>query len=160
MPVERVGAQAGAHLRHHRGRADAVAHHVAGDERDAAARERERVVPVAADPAAPDRRAVARRQLEPGHDRQPLRDEALLERLDDAALVEQPRAVDRRGRAVGRELEQLGVLGREHARRQRADVQHADHAAVAEQRHAEQRADPALAQDRVQDVGVVDVLDR
>ena len=29
-----------------------------------------------------------------------------------------------------------------------------------QQRHAEQRADPALAQDRVEDVGVVDVLDR
>ena len=127
MAVERVGAQAGAHLRHHRRGADAVAHHVAGHERDAAAAERERVVPVAADPAAPHRGAVARGQLEPGDDRQPLRHEALLERLDDAALVERPRALDRGGRAVGGELEQLRVFVREDPRRERAHVQHADH---------------------------------
>ena len=40
-----------------------------------------------------------------------------------------------------------------------ADVQHAEHALLDEQRHAEQRADALLAQDRVEDVGVVDVLD-
>ena len=52
------------------------------------------------------------------------------------------------------------VLGGEHARHERADVQHADDLALDQQRHAEQRADPALAQDRVEDVGVVDVLDQ
>ena len=43
---------------------------------------------------------------------------------------------------------------------ERADVQHADHAPLDEQRHAQQRADALLAQDRVEDVRVVDVLDR
>ena len=42
---------------------------------------------------------------------------------------------------------------------ERADVQHADHVAANDQRHAEHRLDPLLAQDRVHDVGVVDVVE-
>ena len=42
---------------------------------------------------------------------------------------------------------------------ERADVEHADHVAAREQRHAEQRLDPLLAQDRVEHVGVVDVVE-
>ena len=159
VPVERVGAQPGAHLGHHRRRADAVAHDVADDQRDALAAEAERVVPVAADPAAPHRGPVAGGEHEPGDARQRVGHEAALEHLDDAALMERPRALDRRRGAVGGELEQLGVGVGEFARRERADVQHADHGALDEQRDAEQRADAALAQDRVEDVGVVDVGD-
>ena len=51
-------------------------------------------------------------------------------------------------------------VGGEVAGGEAADVQDADHAALDEQRDAEQRADALLAQDRVVDVGVVDVLDR
>jgi hypothetical protein len=39
-------------------------------------------------------------------------------------------------------------------------VQYADHPALHEQRHPEQRAQALLAQDRVDDLGLVDVLDR
>jgi hypothetical protein len=74
--------------------------------------------------------------------------------------VEGARALDRGRGPVGGELQQVGVGRDEQARRQRADVQHTDHVALHEQRDAEQRADALLAQDRVQDVGVVDVLDR
>ena len=109
MAVERVGPQAGPHLGHHRRRADAVAHHVADDERDAAAGERERVVPVAADPAARARPGGSGRPAPARDARQRLGHEAALEHLDDAALVEQPRALDRGRGAVGGELQQLGV---------------------------------------------------
>ena len=60
--------------------------------------------------------------------------------------------------ALGDELEQLDVVRVERARDERADVEHADHARRrTSERHAEQRLDPLLAQDRVEDVGVVDV---
>ena len=48
----------------------------------------------------------------------------------------------------------------EAARAERADVQDAEHAALDEQRDAEQRADALLAQDRVDDLVVVEVEDR
>ena len=87
-----------------------------------------------------------------------------LERLQAQAgvalLREQVRVLDGERRAVGGELEQLAVVGRELARGQAADVQHAERPALDEQRDAEQRADALLAQDRVEDVGVVDVGDR
>ena len=85
--------------------------------------------------------------------------QATLERLGQAALLVQPRVLDRHRDAVGGELEQVALVGGEVARGEAADVQDADHAAFDEQRDAEQRADALLAQDRVEDVGVVDVLD-
>ena len=72
----------------------------------------------------------------------------------------QLRVLDRQRGAVGGVLEQLAVLVGERARGERAHVQHAERAPLDEQRDAEQRADALLAQDRVHDVGVVDVLDR
>ncbi len=80
-------------------------------------------------------------------------------RAGAALLLEQVRVVDRQRGAIGDELEQLAVAGRELARGQAADVEDADRAPPDEQRDAEQRADPLLAQDRVVDVGVVDVGD-
>jgi hypothetical protein len=75
------------------------------------------------------------------------------------ALRVQARVLDRDRGAVGGELEQVGLAVVEVAARERADVHHADHAPLDEQRHAEQGADALLAQDRVEDVRVVDVLD-
>ena len=75
-------------------------------------------------------------------------------------LMAQRRVLDRHRDAVGRELEQLGLVVGEAAGGEAADVQDADHAALDEQRDAEQGADALLAQDRVEDVGVVDVVDR
>jgi hypothetical protein len=57
-------------------------------------------------------------------------------------------------------LKQVALIAVEHARRQAADVQDADDAALDDQRDAEQGLDALLAQDRVEDVGVVDVVDR
>jgi hypothetical protein len=63
------------------------------------------------------------------------------------------------GGAVGRKLKKLGIVLREDPGRERADVEHAEDVSVHEQRNAEERLDALLAQDRVEDVGMVDVVD-
>ena len=91
-----------------------------------------------------------------------------LQRIDDGAVglrraarsrVVEHRVVDREGGAVGGDLEELGVGVGELARRERADVEDAEDPALDQERDAEQRPDALLAQDRVEDVGVVDVGD-
>jgi hypothetical protein len=153
-----VGAQGGPQLGHDGGGGDPVPDHVADGDRDTALRELEEVVPVAAEAAALGR-DVARRDLEPGDAGQLGGQQRALERLGHPALLEQLGVLDRRRRAVGGELEQLLVLRGELAEGEGADVQYADHAALDQQRDAEQRLDALLAQDRVVDVGVVDVGD-
>ena len=66
--------------------------------------------------------------------------------------------VDRDRGAVAGELQQVDVVDGELARHERANVQHAHDLAAHEQRHAEQRLDPLLPQDRVHNVRVVDVV--
>ena len=73
--------------------------------------------------------------------------------------LEESAVLDRERCAVGRELEQLGLLLGELTRRQGPDVDDADDAAADEQRRAQERLDPLLPQDRVEHVGVIDVLD-
>ena len=58
--------------------------------------------------------------------------------------------LDRQRGAVGGELEQRRVLVGELARALGADVQHADRAALVAQRHAQQRPDAGLAQERLE----------
>src|SRR5919202_79796 len=62
-------------------------------------------------------------------------------------------------RPLGYPLEQVDVVGCEGAVRQRPHVDDADHFAAHGQRNPEQRLDPLLAQDRVEDVRAVDVVD-
>ena len=69
----------------------------------------------------------------------------------------EPRLLDGECGAVGGELEEVAVVVGELAGGEAADVQDADDAALDQQRDAEQGADALLAQDRVEDVGVVDV---
>ena len=84
----------------------------------------------------------------------------VLRRLARTPLAfEEPGVVDRERGAVGRDLQEVAVLGREVAGGERADVQDADDAAPDDERDAEEAADPLLAQDRVEDVGMVDVGD-
>jgi hypothetical protein len=71
----------------------------------------------------------------------------------------QARVLDRDRGAVGGELQHLDVLVPEGAPGERADVEHADDAVADDERHAEHRPDPLLAQDRVHHVGVVDVVE-
>ena len=67
--------------------------------------------------------------------------------------------VDGERRAVGRDLEERAVVVGEVAGGERADVEDADDAAFDEEGDAEEGADPLLAEDRVEDVAVVDVGD-
>nr|WP_210748553.1 hypothetical protein [Actinomadura latina] len=53
----------------------------------------------------------------------------------------------------GGELEELGVVRGEPARRERPDVQDADQRAAADERHAEQGPEPPLDQQRVEHAG-------
>ena len=82
-----VGAERVAQLTHRRGGAQPVAHHVPHHQRHAPVGPLERVVPVAADRGAAAGRQVARRQPEPLDLRQPLRQQAALERLGDRVLA-------------------------------------------------------------------------
>ena len=109
MPVARVGAQRGPQLGHHGRRADPVPDHVAGDERDAAAAEREGVVPVAAEPGAAGRQ-VAARQLEPGDPAQ-VGQEAALEDVREPALLVELGVLDGDRRATRRQLQQVPLVG-------------------------------------------------
>ncbi len=84
-------------------------------------------------------------------------DEAQLQLVEGDHLVVDAGLLDRDGEPLGDELEQLGVVPRERARRQGADVQDADDVLADRERHAEQGLDPLLAQERVVHVGVIDV---
>ena len=93
------------------------------------------------------------------HRPQLARDE--LRRLARVALARvELRLRDRERGAVGGQLQEVAVVVGELARGEAADVQDADDAALDEERDAEQGLDALLAQDRVEDVGVVDVEDR
>ena len=74
-------------------------------------------------------------------------------------LPEQARPLDRRCRASRGEFEHRQVACIKDAGHQRTDVQHPDEVTFDDQRDPEQGADPLFAQDRVHDVGVVDVGD-
>ena len=74
-------------------------------------------------------------------------------------LLVEARPFDRERDALRHQLEQLDVGVRESPRHERADVQHADHLTVDAQRHAEHRLDALLAKDRIDHVGVVDVVE-
>src|SRR5205823_11979701 len=61
--------------------------------------------------------------------------------------------------SIGRELERVDVVALEVTVVQRADMENADRGAVDDQRDAEHRLDPLLPQKRIEDVGVVDVVE-
>src|SRR5438105_8388966 len=88
------------------------------------------------------------------------RDEAVPGLVEPAQLLVEDRALHPERGPLRRSLEELDVLRAEAARLERTDVDHADDAVTCDQRGAEERLDPFLAQERIQYVGVVDVLDR
>ena len=105
------GAHRDPHLAHDGGRAQALAHHVADDQRDATLVDLDAVVPVAADLRVLGERAVGREQAEALEGGQPGRQQRLLERgrRVDHRLVGQ-RALQRLPALVGQTGEELGVL--------------------------------------------------
>ena len=158
MPVCGVGAHGGPQLGHDRRRLDTVTHDVADRDPDAAAGEREDVVPVAAEAAAGGGQ-VAGGRLDAEAVADLHRQQPPLQHLGDATLLVEPGVLEGEGGAVGGELEEIVLVGGEFAWGEAADVQDADDGAFDEQRDAEQGLDALLAQDRVEDVGVVDVGD-
>jgi hypothetical protein len=76
-----------------------------------------------------------------------------------ASAVSRASRFDGERGAVAGELEQVALLLGELARREAPDVQHPDDAAAHDERDAEQGLDALLAQDRVVDVGVLEVGD-
>ena len=84
----------------------------------------------------------------------------VLDPLARGALgLEEARMLDRERGPVGHELEQLDLVLLEVAQMKRADVENASHVSLHDERDAEHRLDPLLTQDRVEDVGVVDVVE-
>ena len=73
--------------------------------------------------------------------------------------LEEARVLDRERGAVGHELQQLDLVLVEGAVAERADVEHAAHLSLDDERDAEHRLDPLLPQERVEDVRVVDVVE-
>ena len=85
------------------------------------------------------------------------RDEVQLHLVEPDHLLVHARLLDRERRALGDELQQLDVAVAEVVQVQRSDVQHTDDDVPHDERDAEHRLDPLLAQDGVENVGVVDV---
>ena len=84
----------------------------------------------------------------------------VLDPLARGALgLEEPRMLDRERRPVAHELQQLDLVVVEGARPERADVEDAADLPLHDERHAEHRLDSLLAQERVEDVPVVDVVE-
>ena len=104
-----------------------MARDVADRDRDAAVVEDDHVVPVAADPRVGLGGQIAGGHGESGDERERGRQQASLERLDDASLVLVAAGVaNRQRRAVGEQAEQRDLLRAEVAPRQRADLERSD----------------------------------
>lgn len=158
---DRVGVQGGPQLTHQRRSAEAVSDHVADRHSQMPAGQLEDVIPVAAHLVAG--RQVAGGGADPDHVDQPLGQQAALQHHGAAMLVFQcrvePGPLDAGRRPGCGHVEQGQILLVEGARSERSDVQHADQNSLHDQRHAEQRADARLAEDRIEDVGVIDIGD-
>ena len=129
MAVGRVGAHGGAQLGHDGGCLDPVPDHVADGHGDAAAREREDVVPVPAEAAARGGE-IAGGGLEAGDVGEPGGQEPALHRLGHPPLLVEACLFDGEGGAVAGELEEVAFVVGEFAWGEAADVQDAEDACL------------------------------
>jgi hypothetical protein len=158
---EGVGVKGGSELAHQGRGPDPVADDIPDHDPQLAVGELEQVVPVPA-------HLVGSREV-PGGGRdseglhQAFRKQAPLQDLRDLVLVleggVQPCSLDARPCTACCHLQDGEVRGPELARDQRPHMQDADQIPLDDHRDAEQRADAFLAQDWVQDVGVIHVGD-
>ena len=107
----------------------------------------EHVIPVAADMTGP--RHVPGGDLHRGQGRQRRGHQAALQGERGGMVLACPQRLHGHRRPVGGQLEQRGIVGGEHPVLQRPGVQHPEHRAVDQQRHAHQRPDTPLQQQRV-----------
>ena len=142
--VQRKGAQRAAELAHYRGGMEAATDDVADCDSESPAGKRERVVPVTAD-LGRCRRYVATGNRHPRHVGQG-RYQVSLQCIGQPLFALGQAALDRDSGTVTRALQEVRVLVGEFPARERSHVQYADHAALHEQRHTEQRLEALLAQ--------------
>jgi hypothetical protein len=149
-------AQGAAHPAHdHRAREPGPGH-VTGHHAQLTPGQREHVIPVTADLPVP--RHIPGGGLHAGDQRQGRGQQAALQGGRGGTVLAGPQRLHGQGRAVGGELKQRGIIGREDPVVDRADVQHPDHRAMDQQRHAQQRLDAFVQQNRVQHIAVIDVV--
>ena len=153
-----VGAQGASDPAHDDGGAQAAAGDVADGDADVAGREREQVVPVAADTDL-GARHVARRYLE-SRDRRGAgwQQAALQGQRGRAVELGQPSLSGEAG-AVGDELQEFDVVVGEVPMVQGADMEDADETTRVDHRYAEDGRNSLGEQQRVDDVAAVDVFD-
>ena len=72
---------------------------------------------------------------------------------------EEPRVLDAHSGAVTGQLKERDIIRPEHARRERADMEHTDQIPADGERHAHHRLDPFVVKDRVEHIGMVDVVE-
>lgn len=158
VAVEGVGAQGAAQPAHDHGRLEPVPGDVAHHDAEPVARQREQVVPVAAEPGL---RAghVPGGEAETGQFGQPVRQQAALQGHRGGAVLLEGLHLDRHGEAVGEQLQGADLGLGEPARPHGSDVQDADQLAAGDHRHAEHGVQAAFPQQGVHDGGLVDVVE-
>ena len=86
------------------------------------------------------------------------RDELLPHRIEVQQLLVEEAALEAEGSALRGELKQLGLVLPEMARGESAHVYDSHHSPPSDQRGAEQRLDSSFAQEGVENVGMIDVV--
>ena len=87
------------------------------------------------------------------------RDEVRFQLVELHHLIVEPRTLDRERDPVGDQLQQLDIVAGEPAVDERPDMDHAKRLVGDHQRHSEHRLDPLFAQNRVEHVRVIDVIE-
>ena len=154
--LQRVRAQGTAHAAHDDRAPEPGTGHVTDHHAQLTPGQGEHVIPVTADLAVPGH--VAGGDLHPPDHGQRGGQQAALQGGRGGTVLAGPQRLHRQRRAVGGKLEQRGIVGREDPVVHRADVQHPDHRAMDEQRHAHQGPDSLLQQNRVEHIAVIDVV--
>jgi hypothetical protein len=153
-----VGPQRAAQPTHDDRGAQALADHVTDGDDHPPGRQDEHVVPVA--PNGPGTGDVAHGRLEPGHVGELVGQKAPLHHQRRVPVGLGQRRLGGERDPIGHHLEQVGILVVEVASRHGAHMQHPQQLAADEQGHTEKGSDAPVAQERVDHIRFVDVLDR
>ena len=159
-PDEGEGTEGVPHLPHQRRRSQTMPRDIPDHEDELTGRQRERVVPVTPDADGRGGRQVPRRDPKSRHEGEHVRQERPLERIEDDAAAVRQANLQGECHAIGDELHQFDLIVRERMRCRRAHVHDPDHLAVRQQRDAQERTDPLLEEDRIQDGAVVHSIER
>src|SRR5215475_8928448 len=157
--LQRIRAKCAANAAHHDRRPQATPGDIADRDADMPGWQCEQVVPVATD-ADLGSGYVARGDVQTGYRRRARRQQAALESYGRVAIHPGQPRLRREARAIGDQPEQFDVLVGEVTDRFRTDMQDADDSPAGDHGYAEHRYHALRAQYRIDDVHLVDVLDR